>query len=295
MEIRSGWLKRFSWFLAANAAVVVSLAIITGGAALSLAPYLLLFSCTIPFFSLLFSKWSAKRAHGIYVIEPNHFNNETERNLYRLIETLSQRAGLQRVPEVGIYESADVNAFATGATRSSSMVAFSTGLLETLDEDAIAAVAAHEIAHIANGDMVTLALVQSVINTVIYIITIPLWLIKWTAFFSDQVSALAFWLITIAKFLITVFLVFLGSLVAKAFSRHREFKADQLAAQLVDPQSMIHALESLRQVPVITIKQQQSYAAFKINAGPSILDLFSTHPSLERRIARLRAMDDFGT
>lgn len=159
-----------------------------------------------------------------------------------------------------------------------------------MDEEAIAAVAAHEVAHIANGDMITMALVQSVVNVFVYLITIPLTIIEWIAFFSDNVSAAASWVISILRFLTSTFLFFLGSLVVKAFSRRREFKADKLAAQLLRKESMIHALEQLRHEEPVVLKSQKAYAALKINAPSRWLDLFSDHPSLERRIKALQKL-----
>lgn len=291
IHVKKGLFQRFGWFFAVNAAIMLSLSIITAGAAVSLIPYLIIVSCFFPFVSLLFSRWIAKRVHHIELVDPNHFRNDEEQSLYELVESLSTKAGLPKVPEVGIYASHEANAFATGATKSSSLVAFSTGLMDKMDEKAVAAVAAHEIAHIANGDMITMALVQSVVNSVIYLITLPLTLIKWLAFFSDQVSAGAYWFIVIARFICTVILLFLGSLVVKAFSRRREFKADQLAATLLDPGSMIHALQELRHEKPVVLKTQKAYAAFKINSPSGWLDLFSTHPSLERRIQRLQQMN----
>jgi heat shock protein HtpX len=290
LQMKSGLLKRFAWFFAVNAAIVISISVITAGAGLALIPFLLLVGCLFPFISLLFSRSIAKRVHGIQLIDPNNFQNEEEKNLYELVYSICQKAGLSKVPEIGLYTSNEMNAFATGATKKSSLVAFSTGLVDNMDETAIAAVAAHEIAHISNGDMITLALVQSVINTIIFLITLPLTIIKWGAFFSDQVSAGVFWLIVIVKFICTVVLLFLGSLVVKAFSRHREFKADQLASQLLDHNAMIHALEQLRHEKPVVLKNQKAYAAFKINSAQGWLDIFSTHPSLERRIQRLKKL-----
>jgi heat shock protein HtpX len=290
IQIKNGLFNRFGWFFAVNAAIVLSLSVITAGAATALIPFLLLVSCLFPFVSLLFSRWIAKRAHHIVLIDPSRFQNEEEKSLYELVATLSHKARLPKVPEVGIYRSSEVNAFATGATKKSSLVAFSSALLDNMDETAVAAVAAHEIAHIANGDMITMALVQSVVNSVIYLITLPLTFIKWAAFFSDQVSAGAFWFIVFVRFVCTVILLFLGSLVVKSFSRRREFKADQLAASLLAPSAMIHALEQLRHEKPVVLKTQKAFAAFKINSSRSWLDIFSTHPSLERRIQRLQQL-----
>ncbi|MCP8617282.1 protease HtpX [Salirhabdus salicampi] len=289
LHIRGGALKRWSWFLLANIGIIFSLSIISAGALVGLAPFILLFGCTFPFISLLFSKALAKRAHKMYIINPDQFQSEEEKSLYELVSSLCAKAGMKKMPEVGIYDSPDVNAFATGPSKNSSLVAFSSALLDEMDEKAIAAVAAHEIAHISNGDMVTLSLVQSVVNTIILLITLPLTMIKWVALFNENVSALMFFIISIVKFLISLFLVFLGSLVVKAFSRRREFAADKLASELINSDSMIYALESLKNDNPRVVKEQQAYAAFKINTPEKILDIFSTHPSLDRRIERLKA------
>jgi heat shock protein HtpX len=287
LNVKSKNVKRFTWFVLVNAAIILSLSIISSGSLLGLTPFIILLGCIFPIFSLLFSKLLAKRAHRMTIIDPNHFKNKDEESLYQLVDTLSKKAGIKRTPEVGIYSSRDMNAFATGPSKNNSLVAFSTGLLMNMDEKAISAVAAHEIAHIANGDMITLSLVQSVINSIVLVITIPLSFIKWIAFFSENVSALAFWLIAIAKFIITTILLFLGNLVVKAFSRRREYEADKLAARLIDKESMIHALECLRNDNSISPKEQKAYAAFKINSPKGWFDIFSTHPSLEKRIASL--------
>ncbi len=287
--VKLGKAKRLFWFLIANAAIVLSLTLISGGALLGFMPFVLLLGCTFPFITLLLSRWLAKRSHGIQIIQPD-FQSDEQEGLYTLVTSLCKRAGLRIMPEVGIYQSEEMNAFATGRSRNSSLVAFSSGLLESMDERGIAAVAAHEIAHIANGDMVTITLVQSVVNTVVLLCTIPLKLIEWLAFFSDSVSAVAFWITSIIRFLITLLLVFLGSLVVKAFSRRREFQADKLASELLDKDSMIHALESLKHDKPVVMKKQRGYAALKISSPKRFMDLFSTHPSLEKRIFALQKL-----
>src|SRR5690606_36758207 len=140
IAVKNGLMKRFGWFFLVNAVIVLSISLITGGAALSLVPFLLIFGCLFPFISLLFSRWIAKRVHHIEMIDPTHFRNEEEQSLYELVASLSSKSGLTKVPEVGIYDSDEVNAFATGATKNASMVAFSSGLIDHMDEKAIAAV-----------------------------------------------------------------------------------------------------------------------------------------------------------
>ncbi|THF77545.1 zinc metalloprotease HtpX [Cohnella fermenti] len=289
LNIKSGKWRAFGWFLLTNAMILLSLAIISSGALIGLFPYVLLLGCAFPFIALWFSRWRAKRSHSIHVINVSDFRSEEERSLYELVESIGRKAGLAQTPQIGVYDSEEVNAFATGATRNRSLVAFSSGLIDTLDERAIAAVAAHEIAHIANGDMVTLSLVQSVVNTIVLLCTLPLRVLGWLAFWlADRNGEWVYGLITAARWLITVFLVFLGSLAVKAFSRRREFEADRLAGELIDREAMVHALDSLRSRAPIVLRSQKAFAAFRINGEKRWLDLFSDHPSIERRIARLR-------
>jgi formylglycine-generating enzyme required for sulfatase activity/large-conductance mechanosensitive channel len=192
---------------------------------------------------------------------------------------------------VGIYESEDMNAFATGMNKSNSLVSFSTGLLEGMNGDEIAAVAAHEISHIANGDMITMTIVQSAVNALVLLFSFPLNMVKFYVHFTSKGDTLDEWmclLITIIKFIIVSCLLFLGNLVVKAFSRHREFIADRYAAKLTSAMSMSSALRVIGGQTAIAIPaEQKAYAAFKISSPATMLDLFSTHPSVERRIEAL--------
>lgn len=285
--ITSGTGKIIGWFALANFAVMMSIVIISGGAAAGVVPYILLIGCIAPFIMLFMSKWLAKRAHDIRLIDPNKFQNDREKSLYQLVDTLRAQAGLEVPLEVGIYESDDMNAFATGPGKKSSMLAFSTGLLEQMDDQAVTAVAAHEMAHIANSDMLILTLVQSVVNAVVLLISLPFRALKIATFFSDNASWVDYLLATIVHVLITSVLMFLGNIVVKAFSRQREFRADKLAGMLVGNPYMIHALQILQGETASAPARQVAYAAFKINSPPSWSDIFSTHPSLERRIAAL--------
>lgn len=285
--IQSSLGKTLAWFVLANAAVVISLAIISGGALLEFLPFLLVLGSFFPLIALLFSKSIAKRAQKIEMINPDNFKSESEKGLYQLVETLSKRAGPENVSEVDVYKSNDLNAFVTGMNKKRSPVAFSSGLLANLDEQGVAAVATHELGHITNGDMLTLTLIQSVVNALVLLITIPLNVFKLLALFSDDVGAIEYMIISFVKFVVSSICLFLGNLVVKAFSRRREFQADRLAATLIDKDSMIHALESLKDTAIKAPKEQAAFAAFKINSSPAWLDIFSTHPSIERRIARL--------
>lgn len=285
LSIPCGKARTFQWFLLVNAAVVVSLSLVTDW---RLALMLLPIGALWPFIGLYFSKSLAIKAHGMTLIDPHHFTSEAEHDLYQLVESLRLRAGLPEPLQVGVYESDEVNAFATGASRGDALVAFSSGLLESMDSKAVTAVAAHEVAHIANGDMLILALVQSVINTIVLVVTLPLKAIKVVLLFSNQASWVDYLLGWIAHAVVAGVMMFLGNLVVKYFSRMREFKADGLAAELSDRGYMIAALQALGGVPAVEVpKAQLAYAAFKISAPPGWMDIFSTHPSLERRIAAL--------
>jgi heat shock protein HtpX len=288
LGIESNLGKTLGWFALVNAAIVISVILITGGAMLGLAPVLLLFGSIFPLISLAFSKGLAKKAHDITILEEGNLRNESERELYALVESLSQRAGLEQVPEVGIYESADPNAFATGMNKKNALVSFSSGLLENIDEQGISGVAAHEIAHIVNGDMLTLTLIQSVVNGVAILITLPLQVLRIAALFSEDIGIFGFMVISFFRAFVSAVVLFFGNLVVKAFSRKREYAADELAASLIDPESMVYALQSLSRNPMKVPKEQAAFSAFKISAQPAWVDIFSTHPSIEKRIARLK-------
>lgn len=283
--------KTLGWFGIANASVILSVAIMTGGALLGYAPFLLVIGSVFPMISLLFSKFLAKFTHNIQLINNTHFRSKYEEDLYRLIERLSIRAGLDKMPEVGVYESNDMNAFATGFNRNNSLIAFSTELIQSMSEEEIAAVAAHEMAHIANGDMITMAIVQSVVNAFVLLLTLPLRFIHFFARYSREVGFVTELIISLVKLVVTVILMFLGNLVVKAFSRKREYEADKLAAQLIDKKPMITALKTLSTETSIIPKAQKEFAALKISTPITIMEIFSTHPPLEKRIQRLQDLD----
>lgn len=282
-------LKRLGWFAAVNVGIMLTLLpIIAPG--VFIIPIIGIASA---FISLALSSFLAKRSHGVIILDPKENLSEDARDLHEMVRLLSIKAGLEKMPEVGVYESEDVNAFATGMSKNSSCVAFSTALLETCDEKAVVGVAAHEIAHIANGDMVTMTMVQAVINSLVMLITIPLWTVRTIAFFSDSVDWLTSLLIDIFRMIISSVLCFGGQLIAMAFSRHREFAADFGAACLVEKETMVHALKQISSAPIVSLpREQKVLAAFKINSSPAWFDIFSTHPSLERRIAKLEAVSE---
>lgn len=272
------------WFVAVNATLLV--ATLWVGVIGLLAP---LIGFAGAFLSLFFAKWLAIKAHGIRVIEPALFRSDAERELHVIVSDVSRRAGLETVPAVGVYASPDINAFATGATQSRSLVAFSSELLDELPPEQIRAVAAHEIAHIANRDMLAIVLLQGTINSIVLAVVAPLNLLRVANWFSDTFSwaiEAALWL---AKVGIALALTFAGGLIVKAYSRRREFRADALAARLVGHEPMIAALTTIAKDDAAIPRGQLSYAAFKIAGRSPWGEFFSTHPTLERRVIALRS------
>lgn len=235
--------------------------------------------------SLFMSKSMAKRAVGAQVITQPR--NEQEQWLLYTVQAQARKAGLP-MPEVAIYHSSDVNAFATGASKKSSLVAVSTGLLNQMTRDEAEAVLAHEVSHIANGDMVTMTLLQGVLNT--FVIFVSRMIAKVVASNRDgQTSSGMYFMVAMV---LEVVFGFLASIIAMWFSRYREFHADAGSAQLVGKQKMIAALKRLQSLH----EPQQlegELAAFAINGkrGSALASLFMSHPPLEKRIEALQKLN----
>jgi heat shock protein HtpX len=228
--------------------------------------------------SLSISRISAKMMTGMQLIDRSHPEVAW---LYTMVEDLSRKAGLTKIPEVGIYQSPEVNACATGPSKRRSLVAFSTGLLNTMNRNEVEGVAAHEIAHIANGDMVTMTLLQGVINAfVMFFARVISWAIAQNS--REENRQTSSYMVT---FLLEMVLGVLGMMVVAAFSRYREFRADLGGARYAGKHDMIAALERLAGHTKVYDKQA-ALAAFKISGGPGAW--FSTHPPLEKRIEALR-------
>ncbi len=290
-------MKRIFLFILTNIAVMLVISIVLSvlgvgnyrsGGGLNLGA-LLVFSAVIgfvgSFVSLFMSKWMAKQSMGVQLIE--NPADPTERWLVNTIQAQASAAGIG-MPEVGIYDSPEVNAFATGWNRNDALVAVSTGLLYNMQRDEVEAVLAHEVSHIANGDMVTLTLIQGVVNTFVVFFS------KIVGYFVDSllrgdneenrgpgIGGI------IAEILAQIVFGVLASAIVSWFSRQREFRADAGSARLVGRQKMIAALERLQ------MNHEQSalpaeMAASGISGGKAILDIFMTHPPLEERIAALR-------
>jgi heat shock protein HtpX len=237
------------------------------------------------FISLAISKWTAKRLTGARVIEQPR--SATEQWLVATVRRQAQQAGIA-MPEVAIYDAPEINAFATGPTRNNALVAVSTGLLQKMSQDEAEAVLGHEVSHVANGDMVTLALIQGVVNTfVIFLSRVIGHLVDRVVFKTERGHGPAFWITTIIAELV---LGILASIIVMWFSRQREFRADTGGANLSSSRKMIAALERLQmnhgagQLP-------DQMAAFGIagGLGSGIKRLFMSHPPLEERIATLKS------
>lgn len=240
------------------------------------------------FISLMMSKWMAKTMMGLEIVTPTGPYG----TLVRKVHEISRRAGLSEMPEVAIYRSPDVNAFATGPSKNNSLVAVSTGLLERMNDDEAEGVLAHEVAHIANGDMVTMALIQGVVNAFV------MFLARVAAFAIDQATRrdnddgrglgmfAHFFLVQILQVIFGI----LAAPVVMGFSRWREYRADAGSAKLVGKDKMIRALENLkRNYPIQEqVKEEPAMAAFKISSKKAWAELFASHPSLDKRIAALQ-------
>ena len=238
------------------------------------------------FFSLMISKWMAKRSTGAQVIDQPR--NPSERWLVDTVKDLAQKAGIG-MPEVAVFASPQPNAFATGASKNNALVAVSTGLLENMRPDEVRAVLGHEIGHVANGDMVTLTLIQGVVNTfVIFFARIIGTVVDRAVFRSENGNGIGFFVVTMIA---QVVLGIGASMIVMWFSRHREFRADAAGAQLAGRENMIGALERLKAATKMPETMPETLVAFGISSGmrQGLSALFASHPPLDTRIAALRA------
>ena len=285
--------KRVILFLLTNLAITFVLGIVlniifkvTGIQSQSTAGILVLslvFGFSGSLISLFLSKTMALRSVGAEVIQQPR--NQAEQWLFNTVQRQSQQAGIP-MPDIAIYHSADVNAFATGATKNNSLVAVSTGLLDNMTEDEAEAVVAHEIAHITNGDMVTMTLLQGVLNT--FVIFLSRMISTAVASTKDEngnssTNTMVFW---IADIVLQMVFGVIATMIAMWFSRYREYRADAGSAKLVGKEKMIMALQRLQRVHEPQ-EMEGSLAAFMIN-GVRSKELFISHPPLEKRIEALR-------
>jgi heat shock protein HtpX len=298
--------KRIFLFLAVNFLVVVTLSLVLN--IFHVQPYLkgyglniqsLLIFCFIwgmggAFISLALSRQMAKWMMGVRVI--HHDTSDPElRRLIATVHQLSRDAHLPDMPEVGVFESIEPNAFATGPTKRRSLVAVSTGLLRRMSQRELEGVLAHEIAHISNGDMVTMALVQGIVNAfVMFLARILAFIFSGLGRNRNEGSSGSYFGYMMFVFLFEVVFMVLGSIIVCWFSRFREFRADRGGADLAGKDKMISALESLQKMQHIQDPHadKPSFAAFKISTKrkTGLMLLFATHPPLEERIARLKTL-----
>lgn len=233
------------------------------------------------FISLVMSKWMAKSSMGVQVIE--HPQNRTEQWLLDVVGRQARQAGIG-MPEVGIFDSPDPNAFATGMNRDSALVAVSTGLLQAMDADEVEAVLGHEISHVANGDMVTMTLLQGVLNTFVYFLaTVIGYIVDRVLLKNERGLGIGYY---VTQMVAQICLSILATMIVMWFSRYREFRADAGGANLAGRMKMIDALRALQR----SHEPQPlpgELAAFGINGG-GMMKLFMSHPPLEERIAALQ-------
>jgi heat shock protein HtpX len=289
-------MKRIVLFLATNLAIVLVLSIAArilgvdqwltaqGGNLSGLLVFAALFGFGGAFISLAISKWMAKRTMGVRVIDRPSDAVEAW-----LVETVARQAKITGIgmPEVGIFDSPTPNAFATGMNKNQALVAVSTGLLRSMRKEEVEAVLGHEVSHVANGDMVTLALIQGVVNTfVIFLARVIGGIIDKAVFRSEERGPAYFVIVIVTELILGI----LASIIVMWFSRRREFIADRGGAKLAGPGSMIAALERLKAGHNQPLPNTQ-LAAFGISGGvgSGLKKLFMSHPPLDERIAVLRA------
>lgn len=290
-------MRRIVLFIATNLAIMVTLSIVfsllgiggyiqpDGGLNYTaLMVFSLVWGMGGAFISLQISRWMAKRAMGVQLIDGKSGREELDW-VYRTVTQLAQKAHLP-MPEVGVYDSPEVNAFATGPSKRRSLVAVSSGLLRGMRREEVEGVLAHEMAHIQNGDMVTLTLIQGVVNAfVIFFARVIANVVR--NMVDSRNAAMVGFMVTIV---LDILLGILGAMVVAWFSRAREFRADAGAAQLSSRDNMIGALRRLMQTHELVDDRNQALATMKIAGGrKNWMAFFSTHPPLEARIAALES------
>lgn len=295
------WGKRIILFLTVNFLVIMTISVILSF--FNIQPYLqgtglnyqsLLIFCAIwgmggAFISLALSRIIAKWSMGLQMIDPNT-RDPAQKQLLDMVYRLAQKAHLPDMPEVGIYSSPELNAFATGPTKSRSLVAVSSGLLQRMNQDEVEGVLGHEISHISNGDMVTMTLLQGVINAfVMFLARVLAYAITMGRDRESSSPTMMFYLLTFAFEMV---FMLLGTIVIATYARFREYRADAGGAELAGKTKMIHALQALQRNLKVQDPQaqQSSFQAFKISNPAGMLRLFASHPPLEERIARLEAL-----
>lgn len=290
------WFKRIGLFLAVNVLVMITISIFLNvvlpmfgirldpASSLGLLGFCFVWGMGGAFISLLLSKTMAKWGMGVRIIDETSMNAQ-EREVVSMVHRMAQAANLPKMPEVGIYDSPDVNAFATGPSRKNSLVAVSTGLLDNMTKGEVEGVVGHEVAHIANGDMVTMTLIMGIVNS--FAMFLSRTLAKLLASQMDEkIAGVAYFAMTIV---FDIAFTILGSIAVSYFSRRREYRADYGGAMYAGRDKMIAGLRRLQSMYDRMEPDNRSLATLKISNKPvGIMALFSTHPSLESRIERLQ-------
>ncbi|MBI3551883.1 MAG: protease HtpX [Elusimicrobia bacterium] len=298
-------MKRVILFVLTNLLVIIAVSFIID--LLGLKPYLsmrgidyqsLLIFCGIfgfagSFISLQMSRWSAKTAMGVELIDPENPGGSTQREIVDLVRSLCTKHAIRTLPEIGIYGSDELNAFATGPSQDRSLLAISSGLLERMDRGALEGVLGHEVAHIANGDMVTMTLLQGVVNTfVMFFARVLAFALESALRGRDdrRGGGLGWYGQYIIVQLLQSVLMLLASPLIYFFSRRREYAADADSAKASGRENMIHALETLKRYSKLEDDRAPALSTFKINGrGHGLVAmLYSSHPPLDARIAALR-------
>lgn len=294
------WFKRITFFALVNLGIILMLSIILN--LLGIRPYLdasginyesLFLFCLVwgtggAFLSLWISKWMAKSMYGVQIIDRSSHMGW----LVSTIHEYARRANLEKMPEVGIYESPEMNAFATGPSKNNALVAVSTGLLHKMSREEVEGVVGHEVAHIANGDMVTMTLLQGVMNAfVMFFARIVAHLLdSFLRGDKEEGGGLGFFGYIMTVFFFEAVFGLIGQMVTSYFSRHREFRADKGGAKFAGREKMIAALEALQKdyAWVAQKKEEGQLASLQISSKSKFLQLLSTHPPLDLRIKTLR-------
>lgn len=298
--------KRIAVFLLTNIAVLatimISLSVIQAVFGINVTAYgwsmvsIFIFALVVwfagSFISLALSKYMAKMAYWVKPVSKSQYDSldEKQKLVFRTVEELAERNNI-KTPEIGFYISPEPNAFATGASKNSSLVAVSSGLLDMMNEDEIEGVVAHEMAHVLNGDMVTMALVQWILNTFVVFFSRIIANIVDSYMQGEEESSGPSWVYFVVSIVLEILFGILASLVAMKFSRYREFRADYGSAQFVGKRKMIAALKALQTMQNRMVSDDNSkLASMKIstkNKKSGLLSLFSSHPDLSERIQAL--------
>ncbi|MGZ5280179.1 MAG: protease HtpX [Pseudobdellovibrionaceae bacterium] len=292
------WFKRIGLFILTNLLVIITISVTANiifglfGITLPTGMQGLLVMCALMGFSgsmisLMMSKFMAKHFYGVQIIDPATRDPEMH-GLVEMVHALSRRAGLTVMPEVGIYEAPEINAFATGPSKKNSLVALSTGLFRSMSREEVEGVVGHEVAHIANGDMVTMTLIQGVVNTfVLFLSRILASLIANNSSDDERGSPMVQFGLTM---LFDILFAILASILVNYFSRRREFRADAGGAKYAGREKMLAGLRKLQSQYEQIAPDNGSAATLKIsNKSSGLMALFSTHPPLEERIRRLQS------